>query len=360
MTTYTKFTELSAKHFIAFFKEQNNIDLGELKSPPEPLANGISNSVYKVRTTKGDFVFRIFESVLDPKDLGDIHRKHAALKKIKEAGLPVPKLFGDITTFIGRDFQVMEFVPGKNMSDFEMTPQIAFNLGKFLGMFHAKASQIDLGLEAPEAVVRTSMLAKIAGRAVKEVTTSIKQFFSMSPDQFLELSLKKFNTIPSFIRGKLALKNNNIPQGFTHRDPNRGNVIMHDDGVTPRVLIDFDSMGKSYFIIDVADAFTESLVPPQRKMDGLKPESVYMFLAGYNEERKLEPSELKILPEILRMTAKLHDFYDLRLNIIGKKKHSDGINKYYSYIQSVPAIERGIEMFCSEKGTGTSEVKGRY
>jgi homoserine kinase type II len=108
------------------------------------IAEGVENSNYLVETTKGRFIFTVYEKRVDTADLPFFM---AMIDHLVAKGCPVPASLktadGSATiSHKGKSMAMMEFMPGLSVS--HPTPEQALSTGRALGQLHAALKDFTL------------------------------------------------------------------------------------------------------------------------------------------------------------------------------------------------------------------------
>ena len=137
------YTDVGSEELARFL---DGYDVGRLISC-KGIAEGVENSNYLVETTKGRFIFTVYEKRVDTNDLPFFM---AMIDHLVARGCPVPAALktadGSATiSHGGKSMAMMEFMPGLSVS--HPTPAQAKSAGRALGQLH-EALQ-DFGLQRP-------------------------------------------------------------------------------------------------------------------------------------------------------------------------------------------------------------------
>lgn len=127
------YTHIAAEEMAELVKEFGAGDLISAKG----IAEGVENSNYLVETTKGRFIFTVYEKRVDTDDLPFFM---AMIDHLVAKGCPVPASLktasGDATiSRNGKSMAMMEFMPGLSVT--HPTPSQALSTGRVLGQLHA-------------------------------------------------------------------------------------------------------------------------------------------------------------------------------------------------------------------------------
>lgn len=126
------YTHIPAEELAELVRE---FDAGDLISA-KGIAEGVENSNYLVETTRGRFIFTVYEKRVDTNDLPFFM---AMIDHLVAKGCPVPASLktatGDATiSRNGKSMAMMEFMPGLSVS--HPTPDQALATGRVLGQLH--------------------------------------------------------------------------------------------------------------------------------------------------------------------------------------------------------------------------------
>ena len=99
------------------------------------------NTMYEVSTTRGRFLMR----VLDNRSPKDAEFEEALLLRLHDKGLQVPRMVGAgkrgrvIAIAPRQHLAVFQYLPGRQVGVFEVSPEHARQVGEFLGTMHLAA-----------------------------------------------------------------------------------------------------------------------------------------------------------------------------------------------------------------------------
>ncbi len=140
------YTHLSAEDLAGLVLQFGAGDLLSAKG----IAEGVENSNYLVDTTRGRYIFTVYEKRVDPADLPFFF---AMIDHLVTRGCPVPRALMDaqgahIVNFGGKFMAMMEFMPGLSVS--HPTREQANAVGFALGQMHGGLA--DFTLTRPNAL----------------------------------------------------------------------------------------------------------------------------------------------------------------------------------------------------------------
>src|SRR6185312_11644456 len=127
MAVYTHLNDRALRAHLRPFRVG---DLLEAKG----VAAGTINTIYDVNTTRGHYILRILEN----RSSTDAHFEEALLKRLAERGLVVPRMIeagkrGCVIEIAPRQMlSVFQFLPGREIGVFEVSPQHVAQVGRFL------------------------------------------------------------------------------------------------------------------------------------------------------------------------------------------------------------------------------------
>ena len=274
MAVYTEVDGDAAGQLIA------RLGIGTLQALA-PCPGGIENTNYFADTDRGRYVLTVFER-LGADELPFYLR---LMKHLAEAGLPVPGPKADadgtlLFTLAGKPAAVVDRLPGAH----HLAPDAAdcAALGALMARMHRAVA--DFPLSQPN-------LRGLAWwrRTVPEVLPSL------TPDRAAlmadELGWQEhLASTPAFAA---------LPRGAVHGDLFRDNVMFEDDRLTG--VFDFYFAGVDSFGYDLAVALNDWCIDLDTgRLDEPRAEAL---VRGYEGVRRLEPTEHRLLPALLRAAA---------------------------------------------------------
>jgi Ser/Thr protein kinase RdoA (MazF antagonist) len=196
-----------------------------------------------------------------PDDLESVRRVADTMSRLAGAGVsvaaPLPSADGELAVSPnGYSATMLAGVPGRQVGEDSLTPELAFAWGTGLARLHDAASHLaappwlDVVADATRSLDGHALLAELEGLP--------------SSDELV---------------------------GVVHGDPELDNVIWNEAGEP--IFVDLDDVSRSWFAADVAFALRDFVDSPL----------VEHFVAGYREARPLTDDELAWLPLFRRAHA---------------------------------------------------------
>jgi Ser/Thr protein kinase RdoA (MazF antagonist) len=174
---------------------------------------------------------------------------------------PVPSVDGELAVHVqGYVAAMFGSVPGRQVDEESLTPELARAWGQALARFHETASQLD----PPPAI-------PLWLDAVAEAASSLSR--------------------PEILHELRRLPTSDALAGVVHGDPELDNVIWNANGEP--IFVDVDDVSRSWFAADVCFALRDFEGSPLAAD----------FVAGYREARPLTDEELTWLPQFRRAHA---------------------------------------------------------
>jgi homoserine kinase type II len=248
-------------------------DLGRFLSYKK-LKKGFANSLYHIKTSKGDYVFKI--AIRNNPD--KVQYEIDLLTGIR--GLPVPQPIKTkngkyLFDFKGHKTFIYTFLPGREEKKF--TKRMLFEVGEFLGKLHLQTD----GFASP--VERTdfySISAKKLRRVIEE-SRRIKNAKVRRAVLYLEKNALGYK-LPA-----------GLPKGAMHIDMKPENVLFAKGRLTG--VVDFDNSYIGPLVFDLADTLMW-FCSKGGLFDTMRAKAIYK---GYESARKLNPPEREALFDAL-------------------------------------------------------------
>ncbi|MFJ5759194.1 phosphotransferase enzyme family protein [Neobacillus sp. NPDC093182] len=250
--------------------------IGRLQEVEGLLGGGYINGNLKIRTTKGNFVVRIFL-----KEVAEESLKYAysIVSKLAKEGVPalLPLLNSQGVTHTRYKEFVVEITPFVEASRFHWVPEQAYYSGKTLRRMHDTL----IGMEnSPK-------------------PTGVYQYYQLDPAAMMEELIKNGHTLPSHegtafdeyfsLLEPLSIDTSNLPKTIIHGDWNPSNQL-YDENNEVCSFMDFDTLQQGERVLDVAYALYFFLI--QRRNEMVTQE----FLKGYGA---LTQQEIHVLPSLI-------------------------------------------------------------
>jgi homoserine kinase type II len=248
-------------------------DVGELLSY-KMLENGIANTLYKLKTTKGDYVFKIAVRHNSKK----LDFEVDLLNFLKK--MPIPKIIKtnsgkDVFLYKGYRSFIYPFIKGDHTKKF--TKEMLFEVGEFLAELHKQSKNFRHG------AVRTKFYT--------EFFDERKRIIRENRDS----SNTKIREAVRYIEKKIDMYKipKGLPTGAIHADVKGDNTLFEKGHLSG--VVDFDNAYMGILVYDlVCSIFWFSC---QNKRFNLKyAKEIY---SGYNSVRKLTLAEKKSLFTLL-------------------------------------------------------------
>lgn len=209
------YTHIAAEDLAALVAQ---FGAGELLSA-KGIAEGVENSNYLVDTTRGRFIFTVYEKRVDPADLPFFF---AVIDHLVAKGCPVPRALANtggthIVMHAGKATAMMEFMPGLSVS--QPTRDQANAVGYAMGQMHAALTDFSLTRDNALGLKGWFALAEKCGDDLEQIAPGLKARVA-AECQYLRAHW------PS-----------HLPMGAIHADLFPDNVLMVGD--TVGALIDF-------------------------------------------------------------------------------------------------------------------------
>lgn len=265
----------------------NQFNLGNLKEASE-INDGIVNTSYKIRTNKGNFVFQKLSPIFDERTMQDYQEVQSYLRT---NGINVPVLLSSI---YGKPFyrnsnlwRAFEYIPNDNLT--EISPEVAFQAGKTMGVFHRLMKEHDFKPKF-----------KLDGfhnteRYLEKLSKVYNNPKSKEKSQKVE---GEYNLINK------RIKQHQIPEGLArtiiHGDPNLENFLFKDGKVI--AILDLDTLMEASELVDLGDAFRSWCQTKDNKFN----QNIFdKALEGYSAENPIQYDKSQVYSAIGLITLEL-------------------------------------------------------
>lgn len=257
-----------------------------------PLRGGAINKTFKVTSTDGAFVLRVYMQ----KKAREVQFEIALLKHI--SGLPVPHSISfcgrDMLTIGSRPAIVYRHIPGARKKRFTKDERAA--VGSFLAVFHKKGSGFLWHGKRNELYSFNAAKKKNMEHAVSgELSGALYERFLMVKEEIHLYSPPK-----------------NLSRGPIHVDVKPDNILF--SGGTLSGVIDFDNAYIGPFLLDLA----KSMVWFGIEKTGFSMQKARDVYLGYAHKRKLTVLEYKELYRMVRFAFASHLYVDFYMKAAGK------------------------------------------
>ena len=270
MSVYTSVSDNEFSEILSLYNLGNFISSQGIQA-------GIENTNYFVTTTKGEYVFTLFEKI----NQQELKLYISLLKELSIAGIACPQPQEDknkqtINIIKNKPFTFVTRLRGKNLTS--------------VNTRHCKAIGIELAkLHITPLSVSKKLLENRRGKNWRENTAkNLLKKLSASDAELLSSELKFYQ----------SFDDTNLPKGIIHADLFKDNALFEKDQLSG--IIDFYDACYDNYLYDIAITVNAWCTDK----DGELIETlVNSFLQGYQSIRKLTVAELKAWPIMLRMAA---------------------------------------------------------
>ena len=301
MAVYTRVTKQELQKFIESYKIGNLLSFHGIKE-------GVENTNYLLKTETGPYILTIYEKRVRKKDIPFflLFMKYLFLKKIN-CPLPIPRRDGKNLGIIKKkSAAIITFITGKNLSN--ISPKNCFTLGKVIAKMHLAS--------------RNFKLKRSNDLSINEwenILSACKK--KISPLTFNQLSQEI-----DFLKNSWPKK---LPKGIVHTDLFPDNVFFKNNRITG--FIDFYFSCHDFLAYDLAVCINAWCFEKNGNFNGKKSQAL---LKGYSKVRKLQKSELDVLPVLIRGAAlrflltRLYDWFrHSKKSLVKPKNPSEFIKK---------------------------------
>jgi len=318
------FTKVSLEEARAYL---NRYDIGELIHL-EGIEEGVSNTNFKVETSRGLYALTLFEAATPEKDL-PYFMDYTLYLDQKGYPAPGPALMKDgesIGRINGKPCALIKWLPGR----WPRNPDIrhAASAGQYLARLHTTGAAFpqtrenEMGIgHWDELIARCEPRASQSGRA--------------------EAILEDFRAEVAFLK---SVWPSDLAKGAIHADYFTDNVLMDDDGRVTGV-IDYYYACTDFYAYDLAVALNAWGFTPGGQP---QPEMIEAFVQGYHDERPLSDAEIAALPLFARGSAvrftltRLYDLLNHDPSWVVKPKDPEAFYRRLDYHR---AIKSGADYF---------------
>jgi homoserine kinase type II len=250
-----------------------HFNLGKLLSYKK-LKKGLANCIYHIKTTKGDFAFKISIRHNSKK----INYEIKLLNTIH--GLPIPKPIKTkngkyLFDYKGHKTFIYPFLPGKEEKKF--TQEMLFEVGKFLGKLHLQTE----GFSSP---VRRTNFYGISYQGIKRIVQESRY------QKNLKIKKAVFYLKENALKYKLSA---GLPLGAMHIDLKPENTLFAKGKLAG--VVDFDNSYNGPLIFDLADTLAWFC----SKKGNFNINEAKKIYQGYKSVRKLTTKEQQTLFDAL-------------------------------------------------------------
>lgn len=273
MAVYTEVADDDLRRFLAAY------DLGEVTSF-KGIAEGVENSNFLLRTTRGSFILTLYEKRVRPEDLPFFLElmEHLAARGI-DCPVPVAGRDGEsLRELCGRPAAIITFLEG--LWPRRIQPEHCRAVGEAMARMHVAGS--DFGLS------RANDLSMAGWRPL----------FERCAERAHEVQPGLARTLEQELATLEAAWPNDLPAGVIHADLFPDNVFF----LGPRLsgIIDFYFACNDFFAYDVAVALNAWCFEKDLSFNITK---ARLLLKAYGGVRAISRAELELLPILARGSA---------------------------------------------------------
>ena len=306
---------LEKKDFINILEQYN---IGKYKNSKH-MGHAHANNVYRLRTTKGDYILKQLLFFDKKKELELKTGQHNITENLYNQGVPVPHFIKSkhnnfILDYKDKKVIIQTYFPGKSVK--KLTDKQALDLAKKVGKMHR-------------------ILLKIRKNKYK------------IPAEEIITKLKRLNDIPNNIRGistadRCKLLKDNIQSinlkklrmSIIHKDIRGDNIVIYENRI--RAIIDWDDICYDYLCYEIGVIIYSFFVRP----DKCNKKQINIFLKEYQKYISFNEEEKKAAYyfALLRIIGVIGFFrYKIKINNKKKKEYEDII---YSLIKRYLCLEK--------------------
>ncbi len=266
-----------------------SLPIGEVKSFSH-FNEGFQNTIYKIRSTKGQFCLRIYNK----NKKSHISYEIAVLDRLR--GLKVPRLIrvkGSYLIRFNRKYAILyEYIKGDNPR--RISEKHLEQVGEFLAEFHKRVNGFTWN--------------KYRYEWYNVPDWEIKKYAAFSRKK----KLKYLEFLPDIIKDLRANRlDERLPKGPVHVDLSAGNSIFHKGELNG--VVDFDNSYIGPFILDIGKSVMFFASSRKGKFDVKK---AIVICRAYMRKRKLTRLEYKELYKAIKFAFLSHIFVDYYMRAI--------------------------------------------
>ena len=270
------YTSISDAEFAEILK---NYALGDFICA-QGIQAGIENTNYFVTTSKGEYVFTLFEKI----NKQELSFYISLLQKLSIAGIACPQPQADINQqaineIKNKPFTFVTQLNGKNLT--QVNPTQCKVIATELAKLHTAPLSFS--------TYPDKLLQNRRGKKWREQIA--KNIIHQLPKDDAQLLLSELETYHSF-------DESDLPKGIIHADLFKDNALFEDNQLSG--IIDFYDACYDNYLYDIAITVNAWCTDEQGK---LIEKLVRPFLQGYQSIRQLTSAEISAWPIMLRMAA---------------------------------------------------------
>lgn len=270
MSVYTSISDKEFSEILNFY------DLGDFIRS-QGIQAGIENTNYFITTTKGEYVFTLFEKI----NQNELKLYLSLLQDLSNAGIACPQPREDINKHVinaikNKPFTFVTRLKGKNVSS--------------VNLMQCKAIAVELAkLHITPLSISPQSLQNRRGKDWRENTA--KKMLNKLSNNDSELLLSELEAYRSF-------DDSDLPKGIIHADLFKDNALFENDQLCG--IIDFYDACYDNYLYDIAITVNAWCTDENGK---LVEKLMNTFLKSYQTIRKLTTAEVNAWPIMLRMAA---------------------------------------------------------
>jgi homoserine kinase type II len=277
-------------------KSHYGIDVSHI----EPIAEGLTNTNFRVCSGDDTFIFKIYNF----KSKEEVEDEVRVLSLLEKHDFPSPRLFSSTEEIIGtsdtKPCILYRLISGDTNTNWGL--DILRQAGGLMGRQHVLLCDVD----TPH-------------RKFTRDYDRFKEDVYSRGHRFTECGYEGSDTLLSFVKAELDELEfpPNLPHGYTHQDIKPENVTVQEGKIAG--IIDFDV---SYYGVLLND-ITTTIVWSCFKYGVLDEDLMNALIEGYEEKRNLTKAEREFFPKAIRYRLVREAFYspfDVLPNHVSKTK----------------------------------------
>ncbi len=284
MAVYTHLSDTDLRQYLQYFSA------GELIEA-KGISAGTINTIYELQTTRGRFILRILEgrtradARFEEELLVHLHKHELAVPRMVDAGKR-----GHVVSINPRQqMSIFEFLPGREVAVFEISPDHARQVGGFLSQMHIACRELTrrrknrFGRERLLELLDICSAAEPSAPLVRDIAELRDELETYKPPK-------------------------NLPRGIIHGDLFVDNVRFSHGELCG--VLDFEMASSGLLIYDLCVAICDWAF----SKNTLQPDLTRALVEGYVEHRGLHEAEKRYLFQLTCFVAarftvtRIHDF----------------------------------------------------
>ncbi|MBS4204152.1 homoserine kinase [Lederbergia citrea] len=296
MALKTEFSESELAQILANYNLEKYIDA-------TPFTNGTVQTNIKIKTSKGQYVFRYYEN----RTVNSVSFETNFLRYLKDHNFPCPAPFKNkYGSYVGihkqKPYVIFEYMEGQHIKEPNENQKKQL-IQKTAVLHHISKNYTPIYIE-DRWNYSIELCRDLAQQASKRINTSnSKEKLSWLENELLKLNLPK-----------------SLPMGICHADFNFSNILYKDDQFN--ALLDFDDANYTYLLFDLV-VLIESWAWRHDVDKLLNMEEAKEIIIEYSKHRRLSDIEKKHLFDVYKLSilidcvwyferGDVKDFYEKR------------------------------------------------